>query len=109
MRPITNNQISIHEATNLFLRLFEDFSFIQITEFLYGLDEFTGEEVTRKDLIHNLKMDQNQITRVFKGLRQLKIVERRVLNNRCVFYKLKKERFETLKQHYEFLSKKLTA
>lgn len=108
MRPINDRKLSAHQATTLFLRLFEDYNFIQTIEFLYGLNKITGERVSRKDLIIDLRIDPTTISIVLKGLRELKLVERKV-KNRNAFYKLKKEKYESLKQHYQFLTKKLTA
>lgn len=108
MRPPIDKKISVHQATNLFLRLFEDYNYIKIASLLYGLDEYIGEYISRKEMILDLRIDPNDATRVLKGLRQLKLVDRKTENNQA-FYKLKKENYQSLKQHYDFLTKKLVA
>lgn len=108
MRPPIEKTISVHQATNLFLRLFEDYKFIKITKLLNGLDEYTGEFISRKEMILDLRINSNDATRVLQGLRQLKLVERKTKNNEA-FYKLDKERYQFFNDHYSFLSKKLIA
>jgi hypothetical protein len=102
MNNLKKHKMSIHETTKFFLKIFEEWNFIRVTDFFYKLNG----EITPKSFFKEMELTPSYGRYILNALYRMNIITRRKYSKN-MFYKMDKKRFDNLKLNYSHLIKKI--